>query len=484
MEELKSKMIKSIEDLQEPYKENEITKVKQNEFNILIASALEFQAENTNAISTIFYDLYSRPDISVSELISSHNFTKKKIKDIFRKIKKSETLQYILDSHPIHGNFFHKMKSFLDNITQIEKMIKNEPAFPLYIEMHPSIKCNSKCDFCYSKDHWFYEQIKQGMKPLSIEAWTKIINECADNGTKKILPVGGLEPLMAMDKFIAIINTAHKRNLDTLVFTNGISFDPLNKELIDAILRKGSYFLSIRSIYQKTYTEITNTSPLDFKNSIDGIKFLAKEKKKRDAITTLGFAFFIKYNNYHELPIILNLAREIGIDEVGLSCDNLSILPGFKENQYAELKYLLRKHVTNEKGRIFDGLKITLNDTLRKLAYPYDKIPEIYNYKLKKPKSCKNWYIKAAIDPFGNFYNCCLLSQPGISILPNIKPLGTITNNMPLSEIINKIRNKEIKTSECLKCNPSEYNGLIAFEKLKKDLESGIELKDQPYSTK
>lgn len=484
MEDLTKQLTVAIEKL--PTREGilVIKDLKTKDYIRLVSSFVELQSNLETTVPLVFYDLYATPDIRASEVMSRHGINKEELISAYKKIKDTKTLQEILRLHPTRRNFIHKIKDLLIHRDHIKKMIKGEPAFPLAIEMHPSLECNSRCTFCYSSGHWNYMELSERLQPLTINQWVSLVDECADNGTKKIMPTGGLEPLMAMDKFLAILNQSHNRGLDTLIFTNGIEINPDNNRLVDSLLRKGNLFVSLRGSNPETYVEVTKTSSRDFYKSINGIKYLAAEKRRRNSEANLGIAFFMTIGNYTELPDIINFARDAGVDEIGLGSDNLVSLPGFNSGSLDNLKSMLRKYVPISDGVYHDGLKITMNDTLLRLTYPRDGIPSIYENELRKPSNCQNWYIKAAINPFGFLFPCCLLAHPGITAQRNAVPFGRVTSEINLKHIIDDVQGKVLDATTCITCNPSEYNGLIALEKLKDDYNSGVDLQEQPYRIK
>lgn len=428
----------------------------------------------------VFCDIYAAPDARASEIMANRNIAKAELLNIFEYIKDSETLQGILMEHPIHRNFFDKMKGLLGESDQVKNMINREATFPLALEMHPAIACNSRCTFCYSRDRWFYKETTAGHRPLTADDWIKQVDDAADHGVHKIYALGGLEPLMAMGETIAILDRAKERGVGTGIFTNGILIDPKNERLTTTLLGIDQVFVSLRAMTAQTYEKVTKTE--DFDKVIKGITYLVKEKQARKSRTSIGIAYFVTPDNFRELPELFAFASRVGVDCIGLGSDNLDVLPGFTESDRNDLKAILRKLAVDVAKKSYGNMKINLNDTLLALSYPSDELPGIYKYQLRRSGECQTWFIKSAINPFGKVFNCCLLAQPGFST--TIEPLGQITHSMPLSGIMSSSKTKVHNARQCSSCNPSENNGLIAFAKIKDDYEAGIPLEMQPFQVR
>jgi|GEM_PF-1459819 len=431
------------------------------------------------SVILVFSYLYAVPDVRASEIMARFNIDKQNLIDVFGFIRDNNILQSLLMKHPIHRNFFDKIKGLLGTPDQIQKMINLKAAFPLATEIHPSKKCNSFCKFCYSKGRWYYKEEKDGMSPLTAKAWEKIVDDAADNGLKRIYVVGGLEPLMAPAETTAVLNKAKERGLESVIFTNGILINPNNAELIDAMLNADTIFVSLRAMRAETYTKVTGTKAFD--HVMENIRYLLSERKKRGSNTSIAVAYFITPDNYKELPALLDFAAKSGVNIVGLGSDNMSDLPGFSEAHLAELREIMRKLLVDIENRRYGKLKISLNDTLLAMGYPRDTMPEIYRYRLRDAKECQTLYLKSAINPFGNVFDCCLLAQPGFADI--VEPVGQIMGGHSIVDIMRENQKRIRDPVTCHSCNPSEKNGLIAFAKIKEDQAVGIPLYMQPFCT-
>ncbi|MFC1576594.1 radical SAM protein, partial [Candidatus Omnitrophota bacterium] len=464
----------------------------------------EFTIDFMRKVVMVFSCLYAAPDIRAAELMPIAEIEKPSdLVHVFKFIRDSKELQELFRNHPTHRNFFDKISGFISEEAQMERMLEKSATFPLALEMHPSTVCNSKCIFCYDKDHWYYNEENEGVAPLTADDWVKLVDECAENNLQKLYLLGP-DPLEAPAKTIAILKRAKEKGVKTVLFTNGIALDPKNKELMDAVLGADQVFVSLRAFTQDNYDRIAKTGkPEDFKKVLAGIDYLVSEKEKGNSKASIGIAVVINRFNYVELDEVLGFAKARKLDMVGLSTDNISGLDDadgsrgldvLSEEEKKDLKERTRKLMADfeseKEARKKDKnapplFSLAVNDTLLRLAYPNDELPDIYKYKLRNAETCQTHYIKPAINPYGKVVVCCLAAQAGlVDRMPGELLLGEIASDYSgarLTQIMHEAKDKVYARQACPFCNPSENNGLIAFEKLKDDHEQGIPFYAQPF---
>ncbi|MFC2149335.1 radical SAM protein [Candidatus Auribacterota bacterium] len=434
-------------------------------------------------ILRVFIDLYAVPDVRAAEIMARRGLSKEELADVYAAIRDNKLFQELFMEHPIYKNFFHRMRGLLSHPEATRNVIEQKAAFPLDIEMHPSVSCNLKCSFCYSYGHMYYKEKRKGEPPLSLKRWETLVNECAEKGLRRIDVVGGLEPLMSPKKTIAIIKLAKKRGLDVKLFTNAVDLDMDNDQLVDGLLGVDQILISLKGASEKTFRSATGRGKKIFKRVINNIKRLAKEKQKRGSKVNIGLVYLVCPENYEALPQLFEFARKNKIDMIGLSTDNVREL-SFTPDQAYEMQAIVTGLINkaNAHDGIYKDINVALNDFLVEVAYLFDRkepVPDIYNYELRNPVNCQIWLLRPAINPFGKVHHCCLVSQPGIALMN----LGRITADNSLEDIISKNRMEYHNWNKCPSCNPAELSGLRAVEKFALDHAEGISLEMQPYNT-
>ncbi|UCD55313.1 MAG: tetratricopeptide repeat protein, partial [Candidatus Omnitrophota bacterium] len=468
----------------------ESAKVDENSFPILLDTDLDNLAHVLNRINDnkldqaflkkvirVFCDLYAVPDIRAREIMSHCRINKNELLKIFEFIRNSDILQELFSRHPIHQGFFHGIRDFLSSREHIQKMLDKEKVFPLSLEVHPSAVCDKRCETCFNIRHLYYDEPREKLKPLTVEEWEALVNNAADNGLKKITVSGGLEPLhqTAIEKTIAIMKTATKRNLETRLFTHGNLVDTQNQKLIDTLLEIDEVYLSLKATTPEVYKKVVGLSEKHLEKGMEAAKYLVEERKKRDSKLKVNIAFLINPNNFKELPALFKFAKETRIDSIGLSIDFIRGLAGFSEENKKELGRMV-KQLKDE----YEGIKVNLDNRLIALSYAYDKeLPAIYQYKLRLVKNCQVAQLQPAINPFGKVYDCCFIVNPAIA--GSFEPLGHITEGRSLEDIMREKQEHVRDATKCSSCNSWVLNQIGPYAKLENDYREGISLDAQPF---
>lgn len=101
-----------------------------------------------------------------------------------------------------------------------QKVIENGRILPIHLQISPTNACNLNCGFCSCRD-------RDKKKQLSLEQVIKILDICAERGTKAITWTGGGEPLMNPD-INEMLNYASELGIKSGLVTNGILLKKLD----------------------------------------------------------------------------------------------------------------------------------------------------------------------------------------------------------------------------------------------------------------
>ena len=433
----------------------------------------------------VFCDLYAVPDIRAREIMSHLGIAKSELLRIYKFIRNSDVLQKLFRTHPMHEGFFRGMKRLLSAPEYVQKTFDKKATFLLDLEVHPSAKCDKNCTSCFNREHLYYDEAMKddetmkAFETLTVDEWVALINNAAANGLEKLFISGGLEPLhdTAIEKTIAIIETARKRNIEIILFTHGNLVDTKNRKLISALLKLDSIFLSLKATTPKTYKKVVGLSGKDFTKGMEAARYLAREAKGSGSSLKVNIAFLINVDNFRELPDMLKFAQDAKVDSIGLGTDFVRGLIGFSEENKRELGQMVRQAKANKE------IEVGLDNRLISLSYSFDKetLPPVYQYNLRPVEACPMAHIFPTISPFGRVYDCCHIANPGIA--KSFEQLGHITKERSLKDIMTAQQGHVHNRMDCLSCNPWLLSRITAYAKLKDDYEEGISIDMQAFRT-
>jgi len=427
----------------------------------------------------VFCDLYAVPDIRAREIMSHRGVGKGELLRIYKFIRNSDVLQKLFHAHPIHQGFFRGMKRLLSAPEYVQKTFDKKATFLLDLEVHPSIACDKNCISCFNRGHLYYDETVKDFETLTVDEWVALINNAVNNGLEKLFISGGLEPLhdTAIEKTIAIIETARKRNIEIILFTHGNLIDTGNRKLIDALLKVDEIFLSLKATTPETYKKVVGIREENLTKGMEATRYLAEKAKGSGSSLKVNISFLINVDNFRELPDMLKFAQDAKVDSIGLGTDFVRGLIGFSEENKCELGRMVREAKANKE------IEVGLDNRLISLSYSFDKetLPPVYQYNLRPVEACPMAHIFPTINPFGGVYVCCHIANPGIA--KSFEQLGHITKEHSLKDIMTAQRGHVHNRMDCLSCNPWLLSRITAYAKFKDDYAEGISIDMQPFRT-
>ena len=232
---------------------------------------------------------------------------------------------------------------------------------PLSMEIEPTTSCNLRCPQCPSGLREFTRNT--GM--LDLPLYKKTIDEIHEDLVWLILYFQG-EPFLNK-QFLEFVKYAASKNIYTATSSNAHYFtDEMAKATVESGLDR--LIISIDGTTQETYGKYRIGGNVE--KVIDGTKKLLYWKKKLNKSTPhIIWQFIVFKHNEHQLPEIKKLAKEIGVDELGIktaqiydyktSDDFIPTNEDLARYRKTETGYEIKNKLLNQCWRMWRGSVIT-----------------------------------------------------------------------------------------------------------------------------
>lgn len=187
----------------------------------------------------------------------------------------------------------------------VAKWLAGENIYPIEIEISPSGACNHRCVFC-AVDYIGYQP-----SFLDKETILRDISRISKKGLKSVICSGEGEPLLNKD-MPDIANGIKHCGVDVAMSTNGALF---TKEKAQECLSAFTWIrFSVASMEEKSYDQIQRGKDGDLERVKENISEAVRIKRDRKLKTTLGVQCLLLQENMMQLPDMVKLLREIGVD--------------------------------------------------------------------------------------------------------------------------------------------------------------------------
>ncbi len=205
------------------------------------------------------------------------------------------------------GNFVKLLGSYY-----LSKLLKKplHHGMPIVLEVEPTTSCNLRCPQCPSGLRSFTRNT--GM--LDFPLFKSIIDEVYQDLVWLVLYFQG-EPFLNK-QFLEFVKYAASKNIYTATSSNAHYFtDDMAKQTVQSGLDR--LIISIDGTTQESYSKYRVGGNLD--KVIDGTKNILEWKQKLNSSTPHVIWQFIAFkHNEHEIETIKQLAKEMGVDELGI----------------------------------------------------------------------------------------------------------------------------------------------------------------------
>lgn len=287
---------------------------------------------------------------------------------------------------------------------------------PISISIEPTTSCNLRCPECPSGLRSFSRPT--GM--LGEDVFIKAIDELSKDTTYLILYFQG-EPYLNK-KFFEYVQYAASKKMYLATSTNAHYLtDEIARKTVESGLDR--LIISIDGTTQESYEKYRIGGSLE--KVLEGARNMVKWKRELNSSTPhLIFQMVVFSTNEHQIPELYALAKEIGIDEVGLKTAQVydfengnELLPmqakysRYKKN--ASGKYSLKNKMLNQCWRLWSGAVITWDGKVVPCCFDKDAQHQLGN--VDQESFRKVWRNEA----YHRFRNALLKSRSEIDICKN-----------------------------------------------------------------
>jgi radical SAM protein with 4Fe4S-binding SPASM domain len=205
------------------------------------------------------------------------------------------------------------------NIVNLKRARMLEPervrAFPSFIQVEVSTICNFKCEMCWLgllHLNEVREKFDGRIRHMSLEEFQMIFRDI--KYTECILLQGTGEPFMNPEIFDMIHYLREHKFPRIWVISNGSKITPeVNRNILDA--KVWEICISLDGATAATYEEIRKGG--EFETIVANLRGLVEEKRRRGVdYPQVALVFVALKTNIVELPDLIRLARDIGVDRV------------------------------------------------------------------------------------------------------------------------------------------------------------------------
>ncbi len=236
------------------------------------------------------------------------------------------------------------------------------PARPISVSIEPTTACNLGCPECPSGLKMFSRKTGQ----IKVDDFKEWIDSIAGHIIHVNLYFQG-EPFIHPD-FSRLVEYAHRKRIFTSTSTNGHF---ISESVANEIVSSGldQIIISIDGVTQEVYEQYRVYGKLD--KVLEGTRNLVERKKQlRSQTPHIVFQFLVVAPNEHQIPEVLKLAEELGVDDVRLKTAQVynyqhgnPLLPSDERySRYVRKKdgtYRVKNALENQCWRMWSGCVIT-----------------------------------------------------------------------------------------------------------------------------
>jgi TDP-4-amino-4,6-dideoxy-D-glucose deaminase len=422
--------------------------------------------ENKDLPLQILAELFLRPYLPSRELCDKFNINKEDVRKLYSFLRSSREAADLFEFSP-----YHYLTWVLEHLSKdaerTSSIIRGEKPYPLSetMELFISETCNAKCKFCYREGETYDRR-----RALSTQEHVSLINEFADLHGKNLDVSGGLEPLLGQS-ILDVLQTGLRRNLKVSLYTNGIALN--NPDVIDCLMRINRVRVSITAHDRKSYKEVMGVDKFDVVT--DNLRNFVKAKKDSHSNVRIGTSFVVFRENYKHIFEAIELAQELGVDFFDLRSVEVTDLGDFHEEQSRELGSILKQIRQNKYSRKFDGLSVSVADTLNVIVDASDNSSKYLNKDFVNALSS----FRVTVTPHGRVYALNLNGQPSKEDQRYL--LGEINRHNSLSDMLTHRKPVPFDWKSLL---AHDLTLMTALSKLASDMEFGISLEENPFNWK
>jgi len=445
---------------------------------------------------SVLKSILENPFAESIEICKRLKLTKEELKECYLIIQKTNIAQKILEScFPRHYSFFRDRILF--NFFW-KKLFEGKNPYPIEVEIHPSERCNLRCQFCPTlnndyKDQDYYQELKNKIKDRKVilNKVKSLFKELASKGTKRIIFSGGKEPTLS-PLILDLIFSAKKSGLEVKITTNGSGLN-MPKECDGQILSKDNLFkfyaenldrihLSLNASNRETFNKVKglNNDSVLFDQIVSNIKRIIfwrdKLRKEKKPSVEIYVAIVVDKENYKNLPNVIEFIKNLGSDIISINRYQYQMVEKKDIFNDKEMKDILRILKKIDEG--WDSKKTRLIVSVEDLRNNY------YKHILQLKTRCWVACCELTLNPVFLGLVCDTAAFPGREIFngSNFR-LGYIFDYPDFESYWNHTYEfrKGLSTDKCNDCRFCHKLLNAYVEKLYNDYQNGFKLEDQPF---
>jgi len=312
---------------------------------------------------------------------------------------------------------------------ELEAMKTGGYTAPIHVQLIISDLCNQYCDFCayrmpgYSSNVLFGEPDVTGHtnpnRQIELGKCVEILEDCKKLGTKAVQFTGGGEPTVHTNHEM-IFQECLDRDMDLALVTNGVR---LGKESLRAILMQASWVrISLDAGIKETYAKIRRVDPTVFDRVWQNVEGLVNARERYEIASgvssdlLIGIGFVVTKDNWKEVIICTQRAKEAGVDNVRISAlfqnDGIRYFEGWLEDAAELCQAAATLSTASATGSATGGFKVFNNFS--------DRVDDLLQ---KSPdyEFCGIQNVQTYIGADLNLYRCCVLAYNPRGIIGSLK---------------------------------------------------------------
>ncbi len=282
---------------------------------------------------------------------------------------------------------------------------------PAALDIEPTARCNLRCPMCQLST-W-----DRNPKDMTLERFRKVLDGFPSLLKIKLQGIG--EPLLNREVF-AMVREAVGRGIAVEVTTNGTLLTEENcRRLLDSGLL--AIYLSVDGATAETFERIRRGAK--FACVMDGIRRLTAMRGRR-RLPEIHFWTVGQAGNIQELPALVRLAKEVGVDSLRLQYD---LIYWGQEAWQATLEPdSLRTASHRQTAQSFIE---TARESARQLALGFHVYTD-NKFSWRENKLCPWPWSSSFISSEGDIVPCCVIGNPEVLSFGSVlkDPVETIWN--------------------------------------------------------
>lgn len=201
-----------------------------------------------------------------------------------------------------------KILNALQTELAYRRRVTNVRSMPYLINVEPLYYCNLECPLC---DRQIFPSARPGKAAgrLSLDLWERILDEIGDYLFQCQI-FGQGEPLLDWQRTKAIVESAHRRRIFTLLSTNCTLVTPAIAAELPAT-GLDHLVCAIDGVTQASYSRYRVGG--DVEKALAGMRLFAKERDRQNSPMQIEWQFLVHQHNLHELETARQIADDLGV---------------------------------------------------------------------------------------------------------------------------------------------------------------------------